>query len=379
MNGTLLFGVIGKEALVDQTICSALSIYQVMGERAPRIVLVTDMAARFARLIDQIGHPYLKSIQLDPISAGTAREWMAGCDYAFRLKIKLIQYYMKTYGQDLLFFDGDTYLRRDISHYCEWLENRQVILYQGIRPMGSFTVDLPETYPGFERLGPDEVLMRTRRGEYVLRSNMTHYNSGVIGMPLEYAPLLDEVLDISDRIYERAGTVSAEEYAFSIVFQSRLPAGSIRTACGEVAHYVYYKDSLWLLYHTLPLRLEGLERGLKGFLGRYGISMEEFEGLDLQFEEVSDAAALFHMHDKGVALTVDNYYLFALRFLYTVGDRNRFYSLYFRLMNSPVGQKLSRDSAGQPLRKTIGHLPEHAADWPENRAKRERGGNGGHK
>lgn len=379
MNGTLLFGVIQKEALVEQTICSALSIYQVMGERAPRIVLVTDMAERFARLFEQIGHPYLDSIRLDSISAETARDWMADGEYAFRLKIKLIQYYMKTYGQDLLFFDGDTYLREDISHYFEWLRNRQVILYQGIRPMRSFTVDLPENYPGFERLGPDEVLMRTQQNEYVLRSSMTHYNSGVIGMPVEYAPLLDEVLDISDRIYERAGSVSAEEYAFSIVFQSRFPAESIRTACREVAHYVYYKDSLWLLYHTLPLRLQTLDQGLHSFLDRYAISGEEFEGLHLQYDEVSDAAALFHMHDKGVALTVDNYYLFALRFLYTVGDRNRFYRLYFRLMNSPIGQKLSRDSDGQPLSKTIEHLPAHAADWPENREKRERSGNGGHR
>ena len=369
MDGTLLYGAIRKEALVDQTICSALSVYQAMGDHAPRIVLVTDMAERFARLFDEIGHPYLKTIRLESISRETAEQWMAGHGYPFRLKIKLIEYYMGIYQQDLLFLDADTYLRGDISSYFDRLRSKEVFLYQGIRSMESFTENIPESYPGFERMGPKEVIKRTKRGGYLFRANMTHYNSGVIGMPFEYARFLPDILELSDQLYERTGTVSSEEYAFSTVFQSELPAERIHTACDEVAHYVYFKDCLWLLYHALPFERKELDCGLRTFLGRYKIDEEELHRLNLRYEEVSDAAALFHMCDEGVKLTVDNYYLFALRNLYTVGDRGRFYQLYFRLMDSPVGRKLCQSLTERAQDKTMERLPAHASDWPVFRNK----------
>ena len=300
MDGTLLYGAIRKEALVDQTICSALSVYQAMGDHAPRIVLVTDMAERFARLFDEIGHPYLKTIRLESISRETAEQWMAGHGYPFRLKIKLIEYYMGIYQQDLLFLDADTYLRGDISSYFDRLRSKEVFLYQGIRSMESFTENIPESYPGFERMGPKEVIMRTKRGGYLFRANMTHYNSGVIGMPFEYARFLPDILELSDQLYERTGTVSSDRNMPSApYFKASCPPSvftrpAMRWRTMSISKIVFGCS-------IMPCPLSG--KSSTADSGRSWADIKsmrkELHRLNLRYEEVSDAAALFHMCDGG--------------------------------------------------------------------------------
>ncbi len=91
------------------------------------------------------------------------------------------------------------------------------------------------------------------------------WNAGVLGFKSDRKHLLEEVLDLSDRLYASAPLHIMEQLAFSLVF-GMASGGNIRSAENEIFHYWYFKEYREVLgdyFHTLTdekERMDNLER-----------------------------------------------------------------------------------------------------------------------
>ena len=341
----ILFTAINKEVLVYQTVCSVLSIYRICGDHSlPRIMVITNLKNLFSQVINKVNHAYLLQMQIDYVDQNTVDDWLGDQQYCFRLKLKSIEHYFHVCHEDLLFFDGDTYVLKDFLFYEELLSHRRVIMFQKIRPVQAFTSELYKYYEGFRRQKQtDNIVFQAEVGEYLLTSDLFHYNSGVIGLPYEYANYLSEVLSISDALYKKTKAVNSEEYAFSYFFQQIIRKPDIYSACREIAHYVKHKESLYILSYVLKTNLEVLYQSLWKYIEPFGLEPSDFLDLCLSYEDVYFISIIFQMKKEHLRITLENLYLYILHFGFTVPDREALYQFYFRIKKISAGKKLCED------------------------------------
>ena len=246
----LVYYVYGADQYVRQTLFSIMSAlrFEASTNRPWRIIIYTDNPDPYRDL----------NATLEYLDADRMREWAGPANFGHRRKIFALQHSLETYGPSVL-LDCDTYFRKSPRR-----------LFARMGP-GNIIMHLCEAR--FDRLShPDAVALAQglcsapfsvcdQLYGFTMKSLM--WNSGVVGLHTADAHLIEQVICLSDAIYQRSLTPSSGKPAAwcalsEQVAWSRVLAGAARVReCGDIVFHYWLHDLRTPFQKVLAERLEG--------------------------------------------------------------------------------------------------------------------------
>ncbi len=257
MGDYLLYQAYGNQDVVNEALLSILSHLRQPGSPAT-VLIYTDSEAYFRSVLGP--EPAVAYV---PIAAAQWRAWRGAIDFVHRVKIEVLRHAAARFTGRLLYVDTDTIITRPLAEVF-------AALGRGERFM----------HVAEGRLGDDNPLNRklnralsTPAGQGALVGRRVGpatrlYNAGALGLRLPAdAPLLDEVLALTDRLYAFYPKHVMEQLAFGIVWAA---AGPVREAAPWICHYWDLKELRPVLAELFApgATPEPLSRSLDGWQAR---------------------------------------------------------------------------------------------------------------
>jgi len=202
------------------------------------IVVYTDTPELYASM---------ENITTEFVSDVLYRDWIGPENYIYRAKIKALQHCLNKYGLATLFVDADTMfikspvvIFRNIGkqyYYLNYMENDMKYKVESI------DISNNEITRHFYKTISSMQYIISEKKEYPITEDLINWNSGVIGISHQNMHVLDEVLVLSDKIWNIYNLRIAEQFAFSYVFQKY----QVISAEDTIFHYWFLKESRYLL------------------------------------------------------------------------------------------------------------------------------------
>ncbi len=212
----------------QEVIFAVHSILHRRGQDAPcRIVIYTDEPDVFAGL----------PVKVQLVTPQQWQEWGGPQNFNHRRKILALQHLLKESGSSVVLVDGDTWFRgslqnlaaritpgRGVMHIQEgWVSGVQTPLYRNLHALLTQESTIQDL-----GISPDAWM----------------WNAGVIGLHPDQLPLIEKVLEITDRLCAVSSLHILEQFAFSWVLQQHI---ELTEAADLVFHY-------WPPYLHKPFR-----------------------------------------------------------------------------------------------------------------------------
>ena len=98
--------------LFDQKdICETVySIHSIFKQQENEIVIITDKTNIVIEELEKLPIEIQEKIIIDPLNVETLEEWKIRKPSKEKIKILLLDYFLKKYQSDMLFFDSDTFV-----------------------------------------------------------------------------------------------------------------------------------------------------------------------------------------------------------------------------------------------------------------------------
>jgi hypothetical protein len=200
-------------------------------EGGTKIVVYADRTEFFTKLFDDVSF-----FSCEKIEAHQLVEYRGAIDFTHRVKIRLLQEFIRTRSGNVIYVDSDTVFVKEPSSLVNNVSQGAFALH--LKEEGDR--DAPQTLQFLRKL--DDLVAR---GELSLPrgpapSSVAMWNAGVIGLNSKHASVLDEVLAMTDAIFpltpEKPDAIRwlSEQYAFSYIFQAR---GCVVAATECIYHY----------------------------------------------------------------------------------------------------------------------------------------------
>ena len=226
MGNYLIYQAYGSPDILNEALLSILSYLRQPAEAT--VLVYTDNPAHFQAVLgDAAGVTYVF------IEPAQWRAWRGEIDFVHRVKIKVLQHAAAHYAGQLLYVDTDTIFTQSVAPVF-------AALAQGERFMHVSEGQLGDGNSLNRKI--NRVLQRADRpvlaGETIGPATRM-YNAGVLGLRSLDAPLLAEVLALTEQLYRLYPKHVMEQLAFSVVWAQ---AGPVREAAPWVYHYWNLKE-----------------------------------------------------------------------------------------------------------------------------------------
>jgi hypothetical protein len=213
-----------------------LSVYNLKPPADTAVVIYTDHPALFENFI-----PFFYRFEIEEVTGERIKEWKGEKGYIHRAKLKMTQDFFSKYTGNLLFFDTDTYITSPIQDIWKDIEAGGLYMHQceGV-------IDQKQN-PEFKKwdtfLQKAEVWFGGKKFMYSPQFQI--WNSGVLGLHSSYAQLMEDIILLTDSIYQQFPKHITDQVAWSYCLQS---AGTIKSAQKQVKHYWNLKEFRNLLH-----------------------------------------------------------------------------------------------------------------------------------
>jgi hypothetical protein len=188
-------------------------------EQGYEVVIYTDRPGMFEGL----------PVTLRPVSAAELSEWAGPEQFIYRRKILALADALRGSTGPTILIDADTYFIANPFKLFSRVRPGQTLMHICEGRVGALPQNLEFTKLVRQHRFTD------RAGAVIPASpDSMQWNAGVVGMDVEDAPLLENVLHLSDAFCEQAKDRTAEQLAFSIVLATRT---RIVKASDIVVHY----------------------------------------------------------------------------------------------------------------------------------------------
>jgi hypothetical protein len=224
----LLFLSYGHGLHQQEVICAVHSILHCGGADTPyQIVIYTDAPEVFAGL----------PVRVHLVTTQTWREWGGPQNFNHRRKILALQHLLRESQMPVVLLDGDTWFRGSVRNVAERIgPGRGVMHIQE----GRVSVVQTPLYRNLHALLTQESTIQDLK----ISPDAWMWNAGVIGLHPDQLPLIDKVLEITDRLCAVSSLHILEQFAFSWVLQQHI---ELTEAADMVFHY-------WPPYLHKPFR-----------------------------------------------------------------------------------------------------------------------------
>jgi hypothetical protein len=215
----------GSEAIRVQALYSALTALAWRGALPLGLHVYTDAPERFRELGP--------AAEIVPVDRARERRWRGPWGFLYRMKPMVLAELSARFPADrIAFVDADTYWIGDVARVFERIGPRSAVMHQREYFVGT--------------LGTQQIRnFRRRMGRSTFRGapidvDAWMWNSGVVGLHPDHAPILSDWIDYVDEVHPRNRKPIVEQYAISWLLQRRLERLS---PCDDVvAHYWADKD-----------------------------------------------------------------------------------------------------------------------------------------
>jgi hypothetical protein len=226
MGNYLIYQAYGSPDILNEALLSILSYLRQPAEAT--VLVYTDNPAHFQAVLgDAAGVAY---VFIEPTQW---RAWRGEIDFVHRVKIKVLQHATAHYAGQLLYVDTDTVFTQLVAPIF-------AALAQGERFVHVSEGRLGDGNPLNRKI--NRVLQHADRpvlaGESIGPATRM-YNAGVLGLRSLDAPLLAEVLALTEQLYRLYPKHVMEQLAFSVVWAK---SGPVREAAPWVYHYWNLKE-----------------------------------------------------------------------------------------------------------------------------------------
>ncbi|QKG58307.1 hypothetical protein GKZ68_17750 [Hymenobacter sp. BRD128] len=227
MGNYLIYQAYGSADILNEALLSILSyLRQPVGAT---VLVYTDNPAHFQAVLGEVaGVAY---VFIEPMQW---RAWRGEIDFVHRVKIKVLQHAAAHYAGQLLYVDTDTIFTQSPAAIF-------AALAQGERFMHVAEGRLGDGNPLNRKI--NRALQQASGGPALARGTIgpdtRMYNAGVLGLRSPDAPLLAEVLALTEQLYRLYPKHVMEQLAFSVVWAR---AGPVREAAPWVYHYWNLKE-----------------------------------------------------------------------------------------------------------------------------------------
>lgn len=242
MRSTLVYQAYGQPGIRQEAAYSILSAYAAGGGTlgGAQVVVYTDAPAEFRALL---GAP--PELHYQEVAAAQWQQWRGAIDFVHRVKIEVLRHAAAHYPGRLLYLDTDTVFERPPAEVLGWLAAGPRLMHAAEGTLGR---------GGYLNRKIGRYLRRHRFasacGGPALGPATPMYNAGVLGLHPTDAPLLDQVLCLTEELHRFYPKHVMEQLAFSAVLSA---AGPVRAAAPGIFHY-------WNLKEARPLLAAFFER-----------------------------------------------------------------------------------------------------------------------
>ena len=226
----------GRENEYRRALFAILSFWAWYSGPAERVktVLFTD-APDFFR-------PYLADLEVDYVllTPEKIRIMRGEIDFLHRMKIALIEESFDRYpGADLLYVDSDTFFTADA---LPWMNDFQPgrsfmhLLEYTYEECRTLPLPMGLTFHAFLAL-LEKQAFQTSLGEECYTAAHESWNAGVMGLPKATRAMMPDVYWLTDQFYPATHNHASEQYAFSLVLQTRTHL----VACDQYVYHYWYR------------------------------------------------------------------------------------------------------------------------------------------
>jgi hypothetical protein len=227
MGNYLIYQAYGNPDILNEALFSLLSYLR--QPACATAVIYTDNPAHFQAVLGE-----LASIAYVTIPASQWREWRGEIDFVHRVKIKVLQHATTHYVGQLLYVDTDTIFTLPLASLFAALERGERFMHLNEGRLGDGNSLNRKINRALQRANGSPAL-----GGRIIGPQTQMYNAGVLGFRSRDAPLLAEVLTLTEQLYLLYPKHVMEQLAFNVVWAQ---AGPVYEATKWVHHYWDLKE-----------------------------------------------------------------------------------------------------------------------------------------
>jgi hypothetical protein len=226
MDNYLIYQAYGSPDILNEALFSILSYLR--WPASATVLVYTDNPAHFRAVLGERAD--VAYIHIEPAQW---QAWRGDIDFVHRVKIKVLQHAAAQYAGRLLYADTDTIFAQSPAEIFK-------LLSQGQRFMHLSEGRLDNGNPLNRKI--NRVLQAGGGPALVggpIAPTTRMYNAGVLGLRSTDAPLLAEVLALTEQLYRLYPKHVMEQLAFSVVWAR---SGPVQEAAPWVYHYWNLKE-----------------------------------------------------------------------------------------------------------------------------------------
>ena len=227
MANFILYQAYGSPAILNEALFSILSCLR--QHNGATVLVYTDNPAHFRAVLGEA-----KAVQYVQIEPAQWQEWRGEIDFVHRVKIKVLQHAAARYVGNLLYVDTDTVFLKPPSEIFAVITKQERFMHIS---EGRLRDGNPLNRKINRALLQDTG--RTAMAGGAIAPDTRMYNAGVLGLRSADAPLLAEVLTLTEQLFRLYPKHVMEQLAFSVVLAR---AGVVREAAPWVYHYWNLKE-----------------------------------------------------------------------------------------------------------------------------------------
>lgn len=225
----LIYQAYGAGDILNEALFSVLSFLRQEERAATQVIIYTDNSAHFQAVLRDV-----PGLHYEAVAPAQWREWRGDIDFVHRVKIKVLQHAAANYSGNFLYLDTDTVFQASPTPIFAALATGERFMHVSEGSLGggnelSRKINRALQQPGAQAALPGGPIAPAT----------TMYNAGALGLRSTDAPLLAEVLRLTEALYRLYPKHVMEQLAFSAVWQR---AGGVREAAPWVYHYWDLKE-----------------------------------------------------------------------------------------------------------------------------------------
>jgi hypothetical protein len=269
MQNAILYQAYGGIDFINECRYSLLKYLQVYDLKPPvstGIYIYTDTPHLFEAF-----KPFFPTLEFIAVTEEMIRQWKGPAAFVHRFKIEMIRHFLQGFDGNLLYCDTDTYAVLPLEDLFDDIANGHIYMheYEGVIDGAKF--------PSFRKWEKflSTTPIRYNEKQLAFHKRIQMFNAGVIGLHSSKKEFLNDILLLTDSIYQKFPKHIAEQFAFSFCLQQE---ATINEAKKAISHYWNLKEFRQLL-HTF-------------FIGN------QEESIPFQVKKLQPLDALPIMHQK---------------------------------------------------------------------------------
>ncbi len=207
---TFVYQAYGLKEILEQTLFSVVSLFKILPQDSPhKAMIYTDQPDYFKSFCKS----FESRIEIVHQPMEQFQRWRGAIDFVHRVKLEVLRDAGKRFNGPLIYLDGDTYFLKDPSCFDQKINDENSLMHIAEAQLNEGRDPLTKKICKFAKKNQFEL-----NGKLVpLRPQSTMWNAGVIGISHDNKKLLDDMIELTDKMFVVYPKHVIEQLAVSVI------------------------------------------------------------------------------------------------------------------------------------------------------------------